>query len=271
MIRIISFFAILLICNHGFSQFQKLSSTPLKASWFNCDPSKNIYAVSEGKFIKYSPSYSSFISYDLQKDGNPSYIDINCSNEIVLFFQNSGKIILLDSTLNPVMRPFFLEELGIYEVSMVFAAKDGGLWFYNYLNNSLTKLNRNFMPVVRSVNLNTYFQSPNIPNFIATYEDKIYINVPSSGILVLGPNGEYNTAIPLQGLPDFQIDGKIIYYFRDYIIHCYNIKTLKTKKIYIPDETGIINTYFHRNQLIILKKDSFSLYNHSINPSDNYN
>ncbi len=271
MIRLAALLGLLSICSISIAQFNKIYSAPLNHTWFSCDQNKNIYAISEGKFLKYSPPYHSCISYDLQKEGLPSYIDIHNFNEIVLFFGNSGKILLLDSSLTPLMRPFFLDELGLYEISMIFASKDAGLWFYNYFNNTLTKLNKNFLPVVRALNLNTYFQQPNSPNFIATFEDKIYLNVPSNGILVLGPNGEYNTAIHLQGLMDFQVDGKIIYFYRDNIIYCFAIKTLKTKKIYIPFEPGIINAYFHQNQIILLKRDGFSIYHHEINPSENYN
>lgn len=269
MLRQFFLFGFLLICLPGIPQFNKIYSSQLNHSWFSCDPYKNIYAVSEAKFLKFSPPYDSCISYNLQKDGIPSFIDINNLNEIVLFFQNSRKVILLDSSLNELVRPFYLDELGMYEISMIFSSKDGGLWFYNYLNNCLTKLNKNFLPVIRAINLNPYFQSPNYPNFIVTLEDRIFINVPSNGILVIGQNGEYNTAIQLHGLIDFQVDSKIIYYYRDNIIYCFNFKTLKTKKIYIPYEPDILNAYFHEKQLILLKKDGFSIYHHEIIPSDN--
>jgi hypothetical protein len=168
-----------------------------------------------------------------------------------------------------IARPFYLEELGMYEISMIFSSNDGGLWFYNYLQNSLIKLNKNFLPVIKPVSLNPYFQAPNCPNYISILEDKIYINVPSNGILVLGKNGEYLTAIQPRGLVDFQVDSKIVYFYRDGIIYCFNYKTLKTKKIYIPDEPNILNAWFYEKQIIVLKKDGFSVYQHEIEPSDN--
>jgi hypothetical protein len=271
MVRLFTLLGLLLVSIPGKTQFSEIYSTRLGYSWFNCDLNKNIFAINGTKFLKFAPPYESPVSYDLQKEGFPDFIDVSNVNEIVLHFQNPRKVILLDSALKELIRPFYLDEIGLYDVSMISASADGGLWFYNYLNNTLTKLNKDFMPVVRTLDLDKYFQAPNTPNFITTFENKIYLNVPSNGILVLGSNGDYITAIHIQGLEDFQIDGKIIYFYRDNIIYCFNIKTLKTNKIYVPNESGIINAYFQKNQLIVLKKDGFSVYHHEINPSQDLN
>jgi hypothetical protein len=225
--------------------------------------------ISEGKFIKYPPPYDSAFHYDLPLDGLPGFIDTNNPYETILFFQNTGKVILLDSSLNELIRPFYLEEIGMYDVSMIFATRDKGLWFYNFINNSISKMDKKFSLINRSLSLNTYFQYPNHPNYIAEFEGKIYLNIPSNGILVLGANGEYQTAFHLPGLIDFQIDRKAVYFYRDNIIYCYNYKTLKFKRIYIPYESGILNAWFFEDQILVLKKDGFTVYNHNISPVDN--
>ncbi len=257
-----------LICSAGFGQFEKSFSAPLNYSWFNCDPNKNIYAISDGSFLKLVPPYDSSYRYNIQNEGLPTQIDINNPNEIVLFFQNKNKIILLDSNLHEIIRPFYLEEIGIYDASMAFSTNDYGLWFYNNFNNSLSKLDKNFLLVNRSVNMNPYFEPPNTPNYVLVFENKIYLNVPSHGILILGPNGEYQTAMHLPGLIDFQIDRKAVYFYRDHIIYCYNYRSLKFKKIYIPYEPDILNAWFFDTQILVLKKDGFIIYDHNINPID---
>ena len=269
MLRYFLFSVFLLKCFQGFTQFTKVYSCQLNHSWFGCDPYKNIYAVSESKFIKLSPPYTESQSYDLQKEGNPSFIDVNVPNEIVLYFEDYNKVILLDSSLNEIIRPFYLNELGMDEVSLIFATNDKGLWFYRNYNNSLTKLNKDFLPVIRSLSLNPWFQLPTEPNFVTSFENRIYVNVPSNGILVLGQNGEYRTAFQLPGLEDFQVSHDAIYFYRDNVIYCFNFKTLKTNKIYIPFETDILNAYFHDNQIIVLSRDGFSIYHHEIDPTEN--
>jgi hypothetical protein len=269
MLRQFFLFGFVLISLPGISQFTKGYSGQLNHSWFNCDEKKHIYAVSEGRFLKISPPYNKNLVYDLENVGTPSFIDINNSNQIVLYFQNTHKVILLDSMLNELIRPFYLDELGIYDISMIFASQDGGLWFYNNFNNTLTKLNKNFLPIIRSLNLNPYFQLPNCPSYVAIFQDKLYLNVPSNGILVIGQNGEYRTAFQLPGIIDFQIDEKALYFYRDYVIYCYNYKTLKIKKVYIPHEPDVLNAWFFKNQVLIVNRFGFTFYSHDINPIEN--
>ncbi len=266
MLRQLLFFALIMVSLPGMAQFEKVFDARMSHSWFTCDANRNVYAIIEGKFRKFSPPYSSSLSYNIEKEGLPSFIDVNFQNQIVLFFKQSNKIILLDSSLNEIMAPIYLEELGLFDISIVFAANDRGLWFYKPSANSLTKLNTDFLPVVRALSFNPYFLPPNHPNHIVTYAGKIYLNVPSNGILVLGQNGGYQTAYQLPGLADFQIDSKAVYFFRDEIIYCYDYRTLKTKKVYVPDEPGILNAWFFEDQIFVLTKEGFSIYKHAINP-----
>jgi len=269
MLRQLFFVGLMFICIPGIPQFNRIYTAQLDHSWLNCDSHRNLYAVSENRFLKYSPPYDSSIFYSLLDEEKPSLIDLSNPNRIALFYQSTRKVILLDSNLNELLRPFYLDELGMYEISLISASNDNGLWFYNYQNNSLSKLNSNFLLAVRFVNLNSYFQAPSFPNFIMSLDEKLYINVPSTGILVIGQNGTYQNAIQLRGLIDFQIENNILFFYRDHIIYCFDTKSLKTKKIYTPNEPDILNAWFFKNQIILQKKDGFSVYSHEISPVDN--
>ncbi len=268
MLRLILIIGFIAISAAGQSQFNKVVSKTINYAWFNCDANKTIYLVNNKKLFKYLPPYDSAVYYDFTMEGLPSYIDINNPNQIILFYENSYKLIILNSDLKEIERPFFLDELGLFDISMIFASTDKGLWFYNYVSNSLTKLNTGFMPLVRGLSLNPYFRPPHSPNFIATFTDKIYLNVPSYGILVINQNGSYLTAIQLQGLVDFQVDDEFIYYYRDNIIFCYQQKTLKTRRIYIPEEPETLNAWFYRDQIIVLTRNGFRVYDHKISPAE---
>ena len=268
MLRFIILFSFVIVSRPVFPQFTKTYTAKMNHSWFNCDSHKNLYVISDNKFQKFPPPYETGFNFDLPNNESPSYIDTNNPNQIVLFFRNSQKVILLDSLLNQKMRPFFLDEIGLFEISIVFPAHDGGLWFYNYLKNSLTRLNKEFLPEIRGLSLNPYFQLPNYPNYVVSFNNRFYLNIPSTGILVLGKNGEYQTAVQLTGLFDFQIDNNAIYYYSDHIIYCYNYRNLKTKKIYIPEEPDILNAWFFENEILILTKDTIAVYQHNINPTD---
>ena len=205
-----------------FCQFEKVSEVQLECTFLTSDPEMNIYAISEGFFLKYPPPYTRAYRYNLIKHGQPDNIDVYSGNRAVIYYQASRKLIILDDTLQEIIRPIYLEELGMDEISIVFSTEDYDLWFYNYFNNSLTKLNGNFVPVIRSVNLNKFFVYPKAPSFMVSFKNNIYINIPSSGVLVLDVNGNYKTGFVMPGIIDIQMDRDFICYFRDYIIYRYN-------------------------------------------------
>jgi hypothetical protein len=255
----------------GLAQYTKIYSEQANYRWFGCDRNENVFKVKDNKLSRYPKPYSDSLTYDLQNDGMPDYIDISDPGEIVLYYQSMHKVKLLDSSLHEIITPFYLDELGLYNISIIFPSVRNSLWFYNYSSNSLTKLNCDFIPVVKSLSLDQYFELPHKPNFVTTFGDKIYLNVPSNGILVMGPDGEYVTALHLPGLIDFQVAGNTVYYYSDNIIYCFNYKTLETRKVYIPYEEDIVNAWYFDNRIILLKKNGFSVWEHHYASEQNQN
>lgn len=266
MLRQLCFLLLSAIPVCGSAQFKEKLSVKLEHTWLTCDENKTVYAISSGNFIKLPYPYTSKTEFELPEKEFPGFIDTDIPDKLVLYFFESHKIVLLDSLLKEKMRPFYLDELGLSDISMIFASPDDGLWFYNLPNNSLTKLNHNFMPVARDIKLSAYFQYPNAPNYVRIFENKIYFNVPSNGILVLGPGGNYITAMQLRGLMDFQIDNKAVYFYRDGILYCYNLSNLKIKKIYLPGKQKIINGWFFENEIIVETEAGIAVWGHDINP-----
>jgi hypothetical protein len=245
-------------------QFEKVTEVQLKCSFLTSDSEMNIYAISEGFFLKYPPPYTRGYHYNLAKHGKPDNIDVYSGDRVVIYFQNDRELIILGDTLEEIIRPIYIEELGMNEISLVFSSEDNGLWFYNSYNNSLTKLNDNFVPVIRSVNLNKFFEYPKAPSFMLSFKNNIYINIPSTGVLVLDVNGNYKTGMVMPGLIDFQMDGEFICYFRDNIIYRYHPSSHKTDKVYIPMIPDVINAHIYRDNLILFRPNGFSVYKNNV-------
>ena len=250
------------VCNlySLFSQFEKVTEVQIESSFFTSDPEKNIYAFSKGFLLKYPPPYTRAYSYDLGKHGQPDNIDVYSGHRVVIYYQASQKLIILNDTLEEIIRPLFLEELGMEEVSFVFTTEDNDLWFYNYSSNSLTKLNGNFVPVIRSVNLNKLFEYPKTPSFMVYYKNNIYINIPSTGVLILDVNGNYKTGLVMPGIIDFQMDGDFICYYRDNSIYRYNPMTHNNNQVNIPQIPEVINAHIYGDNLILFRTVGFSVY-----------
>ena len=266
--KVYRFLILCILCSfalQAFSQFGKIAEIDVQASFFTTDYKGNIYYIDHDSLVKLVPPYHHFYSFRFGKKEMPDFIDVSNPAQVLCLVRNTQKFFLLDSTMNLLLRPFYLDELGMHDIFAAVSSSDMGIWFYDMYTNSLVKLNKNFMPIVRSVRLDLYFSRPHLPSFFTDYHSDLYINIPSTGILVLDGNGTFKTAFNVTGLPDFQILDNDICYYRDHIITRMNMTTLKTKSITVPPEPGIINAHIHKDYLIVHTKQKIIVYSYDEN------
>ncbi len=242
------------------SQYTKSVEIGVQCVYFSTDQDGNLYYASQDSLVKLVPPYHHFYSYRFRQSGVPDYIDVSNPSQIVCLYRDLQKVILLDSSLRTMLRPFYLDELGLYDIYAAVSSAGQGLWFYDIFTNSLIKFNKNFMPLVRSADLNPYFTKSQQPSFLTEQEDELYIDVPGTSILVFDQNGNFSTSLNLQGVPDFQVLGKSIYYYRDNMIIELNKISLKQKMIFLPPEPGIINAHFHPGYLFVQTQGKIIIY-----------
>ncbi|MGC9342022.1 MAG: hypothetical protein ACP5E3_04935 [Bacteroidales bacterium] len=221
------------------------------ATRFTTDIQSNIYFIEDKSFVRINPDSKCRREFDFKYHGNNLIYDVSNPNYFALYFKDSRKVVLLDSNLNKVVRPFYIEEVGLYEISHVLASSDRSLWFYNFDKNYLVKLNQDFIPVVKTETLFDLSGKMVFPNFFSIFTNEIYINLPASGILVLDYTGRYKTFYNLTGLVDFQVIGGSIYYYRDRLIHRFDRVRREKFEIEIPEVSKVINAHYHSDRIII--------------------
>ena len=230
------------------------------SDFFTTDYLGNIYLVNNNILIKYWPEGDSCCSYSLGQHGKFFNADFSTPNQIIIYFQGTRKMIVLDEKFAEKIKPFYLDEIGMYEISHVISTADGGYWFYNPNYNSLLRMNSVFQPMMRAVVLDRLFSYPKTPVYFLNQEGYIYLNVPSNGILVLNQNGRYITAFDTPGILDFQLLGPYLYFYRDYFLMEYNTMDHSLKKIFLPTTDEIINVRCHNGRVLIHTPDGISIY-----------
>ncbi len=243
-----------------FSQLAKTFEIEARATFFSTDDHCNIYYVDHDSLVKLVPPYHHYFTYHFGFHGTPDYIDTSNPTQIICLYRNSQRVALLDSSLKIMLRPFYLDELGMYDIYAMASTEDQGLWLYNIYANSLVKLNKNFMLVVKSVSLDRFFSQPHLPTFMTEYRSRLYIDVPGTGIFVLDQYGNFKTAYHLPSIPDFQIVEDALYYYRDNIITEINLNDLKSTDIQLPVDKNVVNAHFHHDTLIIQTPDHIAVY-----------
>jgi hypothetical protein len=256
LILIISFSTVV------WSQFSKLIEIKTSSEFFSTDNKNNIYFTEGDYLYKSEPPYLNKFSFYFGKH-DPNYlIDASNPNQILLFFPEIQKVIILDSTLNETARPLYLDEIGMLDISLLASTPKGGYWFYNVSNNSLTGLNGMYIPLVKAINLDLFFTYPKMPNYLCAKNDKVFLNIPSDGVLIMSDLGRFITMVPLTGLIDFQIIGDDIIFCRDQLIHIYNIKKQNAKVIPLPNVPNIINALLSTEKLFLQTKEKIFVFNY---------
>jgi len=125
------FFLFLFICQFGISQsLAPISTAPLVADRFiGLDNYKNTYFIKERVLHKQGPD-GNFIFNDLQL-GRISSVDIINPLKVVVFFQDTNTVVLLDNKLNEIERINFNNLPLFMNVSTATNAGNNSLWLFN--------------------------------------------------------------------------------------------------------------------------------------------
>jgi len=243
------------------AQSELFKAIPVPTDQFYVDNEENIYFTHGAYFYKSSPPYLLKKEYLFNKNKDSYFIDISNPDNILIFFHDYQKLIILDSMLNEPFRPFYLDELGMSDILFINSNKKKEYWFYNLLNNSIYKLDVGFLPVVKDKNLDIFFNRPKAPTFMHTCNEKLFINVPSAGIFIFDDKGKFVTLVSAIGLIDFQVINNEIVYYQDGLIHFYDYITHSSRQKTLPKIEGIINAQISGNKLFLHCTDRILIYN----------
>lgn len=247
MNKIIILIALLL---HSLASVPNDSTFILKSKKIAIDNIGNIYAVDNDVITKYFVNQQVKI-FSIKTFGTLETIDVTNGLKILLYFKDFQRILFLDSQLSPNGDVIELSNLGLEQTSLVCISFNNGFWVYNQANNELLRFNQNLEISVRTGNLKRLLNIDLQPNFMIEHNSKLYLNNPSSGILVFDIYGAYIKTIPLTGLQNFQIQYPYIFFVKENKAQYFDINTFEIHEIASLDKncTDIIfngkNCYWH--------------------------
>jgi hypothetical protein len=142
-----------------------------------------------------------------------------------VFYKNYSQVAFLDNTLSLNGEPVNLGDIGFQQTQLVCSSHNSGLWLYNQQNIELVLLNQTLEKKQETGNLSLLLNIDLHPNYLLEYNNKVYLNNPSTGILIFDVYGTYYKTILVKNLNYFEPIGDLVYYISDNKIKAYNIKT----------------------------------------------
>lgn len=247
---------LLIAISIGFGQAQSLSDAT--HSHFTTDIQNNIYTWSGSSLTKYTtqntPAGEILWVFDKPVYGNISSVDANVIKTLV-FYQESGKILLLNNTLSPIGNELDLFAHDFTSVTLVALFGNNRIVLFDEINQDLyiTDLN---LSVISKTHCN--FPEEIAPFILQSESDRCIMLVDSlKGVFFFDRFGTFERRLPITGILSAQLYGDNLIYLKDNTLYQYNRKKLEqthTSPSFVPNSKEIRMAGTCR---FILDKDGF--------------
>jgi hypothetical protein len=234
MKRIIYLF--LFISANVFSQakFKLISEIESEINSFTTDNQSNIYIVKKYELLKYNKAGKLLYKFSNKNFGDITYVDASNMMKILVFYKDFAQVVFLDNTLSLNGEPISFDKIGFQQVNLVCSSFNNGLWLYDQQKFALIQLNTSYESMQHTENISNLLNIDLQPVSLLEHDNKLYLNNPSTGILIFDIYGTYYKTLPLKNIKSFQVIGDWVYYMLDHKVKAYNMKTTEESDFDMP-------------------------------------
>lgn len=232
----------------------------LNATTIVTDNLSNVYTINKDVFTKYDMKLKFMKEFSNKNFGNITSADVTNPLRLLLYYREFGRIVFLDNTLSQNGDPIALEKLGYPLATLAASSYDNGLWIYDQPTFELIRFNNALEITNRTGNVAQILGMELQPNFILEKDNRLFVNNPSTGILIYDVFGTYIKTIPILNLMSFQVaDDNIIYYSKG-ILNSWNYKTADNSEYTEPRSDSAINMRIEPEAIFVHDTTSVSVY-----------
>ena len=257
---LISFTIIAFFCGFLFSDYSYLCSVEIQGDLHRSDPMGNIFVLKNNNLIKYDASQRRNADYTNNYLGKIFSLDVSDPLRILLYFKDHNQIVWLDSYLNEIRSPIFLDELGVDQAELVCSSSQGGFWVLNGLNKQIQYFNAQLQPIHESMSLNELAGPETKPNFMIERNRQLYLNVPGAGILIFDRFCNYSKSLALDIPLSFQVTDRMLFYFKDGQLYGYDLHNGENKILALPVTEELIHAELQPGYLYLFTKTGYQVY-----------
>lgn len=216
---------------------------------FTTDVQDNLYCWKGTSLDKYSSTGNLLSHFNQMNYGEITSVCANIASKIVVFYKESGTILLLDNKLASIGNRLNLFEHNLYTISLVAMAGTNQLTLYDEVNQTLliTDLNLNI--------INKTFCDFGIdfkPKMIETQLDKSILLADSNyGIYFFDNYGTYDKKIAMPNIAQMQYYGNTLLFMKGNALFAYQPPAMDLKKINI--NRNILQFRIGKRQLYYLE------------------
>ena len=210
------------------------NSFPRKIDYFELDVIGNLYFVNGAELKKYNSSAKELYTFSSLMYGNIESIDVRDAMNILVYYKNSNKIIMLDNRLSVKNSPIDLSDLGYSETSVSCLSYNNAFWIYDPVGHELLRFNLLLENMDRSGDLNSITGYNLNPIQIIEKDNQLILRDNQFGIFIFDRYGGYLRRIPFFNLDDFCIRTNTWQILKNDTNFSFNPFTLNTDTLLTP-------------------------------------
>lgn len=249
---------------HGNQENTKIGNKSWKRIWATAatgnqiytDHLGDIYIVRGDQLSKYKSNGAFFRAYSNKNLGEITSVDAANPLKIIVFYRDFSRVVFLDNTITDNGEPVKLDEFNMEQASLVCWSYDNGIWIYDPIRFSLTRINQQLKIQNEILNLNQILGFPLQPVWMIEADNYLFISVPDHGILQFDIFGTYMRTLQTRNVKKFDVGGEsIVYTDTEDRLHLYQIKTSTEDTVTLPLK-NIKDFAIDKNRMILLTQDS---------------
>lgn len=259
-LTIFLFSFLFIFCSAIRDGYTLINSIPFsEATFLTTDKLGNAYVIIENQLLQFDLKGKPKANYSENNLGALRFVDAGNPMKILLFYPDFARLILLDSKLSP-QSTINLRELKINQPLTACNSKENGYWVYDREDDQLKKLDQNLQIIQKSGNLTQEIGYQIQPGIMVEDNGFVYINNPSSGILVFDRFGAYYKTIPFKNLVNFQVIEKDILFINNNKLFRFDSSSLSETEVLLPQHDLIRTARIEQHQLYLLTSDTLNFY-----------
>lgn len=241
------------------SNFKEISRIEIKANSITTDNVGNVYLLKGDELRKYDKNGVFLNNFSDKSLGKITSVDATNFLKLLIFYADFSKIAFLDNMLAPTRSPVQLQNLNLDQAMIVASSHNNGIWAYEQVSFQAIRLDQNLKVTHQTGNLMQLLNMSIKPNFILENNNMLYINNPSTGILVFDIFGTYFKTIPIKELESFQIIENKVFYFQNKEFISYDLKTLEESRVEYTNQTPL-QVRFEKKRIYVLFPENLTIY-----------
>ena len=232
----------------------------LNCRYFLTDQLKNIYIITNrDELLKYDADGYFDSRFSFKKFGRIGGVDVSNPFKIILYYADYQCVVLIDGALNPI-KTLFLNEMRVTNAAAM-AIGAGDLWIYDSGLNKFLRFSVDASGFKLAQSTPPLSISGLQPNQMLIYENMVYLNVPTKGVLVFDQFGKYIKTFDIKNASALQIIENQLFYKQNNKFYRFNLQTLATNTINLPDGvSGSTYLQIQKGRLYAQRSTSIDVY-----------